>query len=351
MNSIKLRIVPTVIATVTLCGGCLSMSVDEAEWPVSRSMTDGSPSVISIAFSDDGQRAVTSHYWVHPKGERVHRLFYPDGVMRIWERQPESSFRDDRLLASRTFPEMWPYRVRFPPDSTTLQLVLRRNESQLVTCDSDTLQWLVEPLPLAVSVVSPDGRYFAGEVGEVDLLPIFDSAVSPGSQHSTGEDTDVAATGVVVLTDQKSNVQIVLRSDGRSHSAIEFSRDGELLLTGSDLFPDGPTKLSIWKTSSGKRLCQIEDQSVSTSFPAPVFSTDSRMIAFATYSASHDMSMVRIHLASDGSFVRDLVFDDGNFWAIAFSPDGTHLAVSGERSGVGESGFVRRCSICELVAA
>jgi len=316
---VRLQNVLTVVASVAFCGGCIAVNVEDTERLASRSLTSHTPPVLSIAFSDDGNRAVTSHYQVHSKNVRTGGLFYPDGLMRIWERELDSSFRDDRLLASRTFPALPAYPVRFPPDSTSLQVVLRRNESQLVTCDSDTLHWLVEPLPLAVSVVSPDGRYFAGQ----------------------DSDDESSANDVVVLTDRKSKSQTVLRSDGRLHHAFEFSRNGELLLTRSDLFSDGPTKLSIWKTSSGKRLCQIEDHSVSWGFPNPLFSTDSRMIAFGTHSASQDMSMVRIHLASDGSFVRDLLIEDGDLWGIAFSPDGKHLAVSGERSGVGESGFAR----------
>lgn len=319
MDSIRLRNVLTVVASVAICGGCIAVNVEDTERPVSRSLTSHSPPVLSIAFFDGGKRAVTSHYQVHSKNERSGGRFYPDGVMQIWEREIDSPFRDDRLLASRTFPGLLPYRVRYPSDSTSLQLVLRRDESQLVTCDSDTLEWVVEPLPLAVALVSPDGRYFAG--GDAD--------------------DESSANDVVVLTDRKSKSRIVLRSDGHSHRAFEFSRNGELLLTGSDLISDGPAKLNIWKTSSGKRLCQIEDHRVSWGFPKPLLSTDSRMIAFGTHSASQDMHMVRVHLASDGSFVRDLLIEDGDLWAIAFSTDVAYLAVSGERSGPGESGFVR----------
>lgn len=318
MNQTRPWIVP-ILASITLAAGCIGSRLDPAEWSASSSMASQSPSVVSIAFSDDGRRAVTSHYWVHSIDERVEVLFYPDGVMRIWERELASSFRDDRLLASRTFPTLPALRVRFPPDSTRLQLALRRNESQLVTCDSDTLQWSIEPLPLSVSVASPDGRYVAGE----------------------SFDDDAESNDTVVLTVRTSGRQTMLRTEGVPHQADEFSRDGELLLTGAVRPSDDFTRFNIWETSTGRRVSQFEGRLVVTEFPRPLISPDSMKVAFLAYTPPSEMSIVRIHRTSDGSLVRERVIDDGHIWALAFSPDGSTFAVSGESSGHDESGFVR----------
>lgn len=318
MNPIRPWVVP-ILASITFAAGCIASNVDVTEWSASSSMSSPSPPVFSIAFSDDGRRAVTSHYWVHPTDMRVTRLFVPDGEMRIWERPSASSFRGDRLLASRTIPETAVYRLRFPPDSTSLQLVLRKNESRLVTCDADSLQWSSDLLPLTVMAVSPDGRYSAGGTS----------------------DGDTESSDTVVLTNRVSGTQTTLRSDGTPHRAYEFSRDGELLLTGSDRFSDDLTRFNIWETSSGRRVSHFEGHDVNTGYPPPLISSDSETVAFVTYTPFSNKNIVRIHRTSDGSLVLDRFIEDGHIWALAISPDGTKFVVSGEHSGNPDSGFVR----------
>jgi hypothetical protein len=180
-------------------------------------MTSPTLPVVSIAFSDDGTRAVTSHFPIHPSGTRVSWLHRPDGVMQIWEQQTSHGLSEDRLLASRTFQELSIHQLRFPPESKTLNLVLRHNASHLVTCDADSLKWSTDSIPRFVSAVSPDGRYSAGEDADVDLLPILDSPVSPDSRHSSGGDTDVAVNDTVVLIDRQSETRTGERAPSSCH--------------------------------------------------------------------------------------------------------------------------------------
>jgi WD40 repeat protein len=80
---------------------------------------------------------------------------------------------------------------------------------------------------------------------------------------------------------------------------------------------------------------------VVTGIARPSFSVDSRMVAVVACSSAEAPSVVRIHLVSDGSSVRELTINDGEIWGTAFSPDGKYCAVSGEQSDNRESGLVR----------
>jgi WD40 repeat protein len=171
---------------------------------------------------------------------------------------------------------------------------------------------------------SPDSRYVAEadrgvrlfelpsgrQVGSFGKRPRFGLAISPdGSTLAMGH-WDIVTLWNTATGDRLA----VLRGFGRYVGGLSFSKDGELLATGTDA-----GGLQIWDV---KRLAMLVALDFGGQFVSdPQFSPDGRLVAVGVYGTG---TVFLIDVAS-GKVVDHQKVSDLGCGSVAFSPDGRYL--------------------------
>jgi WD40 repeat protein/class 3 adenylate cyclase/tRNA A-37 threonylcarbamoyl transferase component Bud32 len=317
-------------------------------------------SVLSVAFSPDGQRIATgsgdgmAKVWEAASGKELltlkgHRgyvwsvAFSPDGqrivtgsedaTAKVWE---SASGRELITLTGSSDP-IWS--VAFSPDGK--RVVAGSKDGTAKVWEAATGRRLLTPqghtIQVAAAALSPDGRrivtgsteadgdYTAkvweaasgkelltlnghrGQVASVAFSPNGQRIVT-GSQDNTAKVWD-AASGSELLT---------FKGHGNAVWSVAVSPDGQRIVTGS-----GDQTAKVWEAASGKELLTLKGHRDSVRSVA--FSPDGQRIV----TGSRDMT-ARVWEAVSGNEPLTLKGHVDGVWAVAVSPDCQRI-VTGSR--------------------
>jgi len=149
-------------------------------------------------------------------------------------------------------------------------------------------------------------------------IPAGQSSLFQVAFHPSGQSFAVCgADNLVKIYDLAGNDPLILRGHTRAVTSLAFSKDGRLLVTGSN-----DRTLRLWDMPSGQSLRVLHGQGEEVT--ALAISPDGSQIA----SAGKDQA-IRLWDLDTTERYRQFSGNQGAVWAAAFSPDGGHLAAGG----------------------
>jgi WD40 repeat protein len=251
---------------------------DAATGQRERTLLGHAGAVFGLAYSPDGRRLASSAFTRDP---------VPRGEVKVWDLSDDQAFRTRRAHFGPLLG------LALSPDGR--RLASAGFDAAIHLWDADTLRELPGPhgVPAQANAVafSPDGTLLAAR-GPDMALKLWD-----------------VATGREVRT---------LGGPGASLRAVAFSPDGRLLVaeTGANPFIPGAGEIAVWDLATGQKVVTLRGRSVA-------FSPDGRRLAFGNGNA------VTVHDLDAGRDVLTLEGHTAEVLAVAFDPDGGHIASGG----------------------
>jgi len=337
------------LAVVTSAGDLVALDV--ATQTV-RDRVPVSDTVDALVFDPDGTRLVTAEH-----GQDLREVLVPRDPVTL--RSTGRSIRTpghDRA----TFPEISRplalFAMTFTPDGSAL--VTTRQHGPTLLWKPDLTVARRYPVGGQGIAIGPDGRTAAlienddGSItGSVWFLDLRTGDVRRGSAgHSGTFKTEYEAVGVAFVRGGRSVVTVgndsrLLVWDVDSASVdMNLAETGDLPLRGPVLSPDGATAYTtdrngdvvVWDISGRRRLDR--PFTAGRGFPQwPWFamSSDGRLIAVPSSPGAHFGKEGTVSVIDLGTLrtIRSIPYPHGSPEAVAFSPDGSTLAVTSVTNG------------------
>jgi WD40 repeat protein len=304
------------------------------------SLLGHSKPVSSLAFNNDGTRAITGSY---------------DGTARIWDLTTEHE------VLTLSHPSGFIYGVAFSPDGN---LLATSGEDQTVTIWEFTTGRKLQILSGHNDIVndaafSPDGTLLAtgsadqtvrvwdtrswqvthtlsgfGEdrTGVPYIRGVFDLAFSPTCQSASNpaSSCSLAAVGhdgrLIVWDAVTGQKQMTYQDSSAGLMSVEFSPDGKLLATGNASWQGDDSWATILDASSGAVLRTLP--SVPAWMWSLAFSPDGQRLGTINFYGDG-----KVWATESGELLVDIKGIQEGGYSITFNPDGTLLAV-------GSAGYV-----------
>ena len=206
-------------------------------------------------------------------------------------------------------------------ESSLTDVKINADSSRLFSSSNDgtAILWDLESGQQLFSMSEHTGR-----VNRADFSP------SGNTLATASEDTSVkiwdTETGQV-LTTLEGHVEGDIGNVIQGVTDVEFSPDGERIATAG---ADGQAK--VWDVETGLELISIQGHPEGYGLTRISFSPDGSLLATGTDDL-HDDAMVKVWDAWTGRELYTVDEDRIRIWGVAFSPDGTRLAIS-DRSGI-----------------
>jgi WD40 repeat protein/tRNA A-37 threonylcarbamoyl transferase component Bud32 len=291
-------------------------------------------SYYAVQASNREQEALAHARRAEAEKTRSDRRWYAAEInltQKAWE-EAESAVALSRLEALR------PQR----PEATDLRGFEWRCLQRL--CRPELRTWH-GPAPAWCVAFSPDGRQVAagsgnfGKPGEVKVWDVGTGrerfhlgghrdlvssvAFSPDGRRLAAANGGVRSRGEVKIWDTAGGRELrCLQAHAHPIWCVVFSPDGKRLATASAGFDRGgsplPIEVKIWDADDGRELLRLDGQAAMAA--AVAFSPDGRHLALT------DNCTVRVHDASTGQRIFTLGGHAGIVGCVAYSPDGGRVA-------------------------
>ncbi len=255
-------------AASNVWGSSEASNIYSVDYRAQQVLTGHTKSVISIAYSPDGQTIAsgsgdnTIGLWNADTGEHLRTLQGHTNQVRSVAYSP-----DGQTLVSGGFDET----IRIWNANTGAEI--------------RTLQY---PNWVFTTAYSPDGQTIAGAGGGAGTIPIWN-----------------ADTGAHIRT---------LQGHNRTVYSVAYSPDGQTIASGS-----GDNTIRLWNANTGEHIRTLQGHTDRVRSVA--YSPDGLTIA----SGSWDYK-IRIWNAETGALIRALEGHTAAVWSVAYSPDGQTLA-------------------------
>jgi WD40 repeat protein len=312
-------------AVLTAASGCVFDSFLLPETLETEGIRSESGSILSLSYSPDGRQLASSHQALLPIESRHQSQPLPPEV-RLWT-SDQPDLEPKRLVAVFAAPRWdwdWPA-LSFSPDGKQLYAATSRG---LLRWDipGQRLDRFFEGYHVTIS---PDGQTVARDVHErprIDALLELDASNTQAEKRPTDQD----AARIELLDLANGTVARRINHARELRPGFFASHDEFLACYGDD------GQVSIWHIPSESWRCRVPGQAL----PRGTFSPDGQF--FATQ-APKEGSIYIWSLQpgwSGGMSGSKELKTGGGVWCLAFSPDGTVLAV-GREGGNGRGGEIQ----------